>query len=115
MPPSGYNIFQSNQITNFLNSCFSALLKEGEIENRSLRESLEKEIDDINYFLNNDKPLPTVISVLNLTKSFYERVLAGLLNSECENNINLLTANIIKEIEKEILAVHIINRERITA
>tara|TARA_B100000965_G_scaffold243741_2_gene204556 strand:+ start:223 stop:555 length:333 start_codon:yes stop_codon:yes gene_type:complete len=76
MPPSGYNLKQSNHVVGFLESCSQELDRECREFGRSHRDGLAKEISDIERYCEEEELSPATIAVLQLTRAFYVDVQA---------------------------------------
>ncbi len=103
MPPSGYKQTQSRYITSFLNSCFDALLKEADELNLSLEQALVREIENIDFAINENVYTETANNVMLLTRSFYNAILEKIKNNSKVNS----PKSVLSEIEKQILEIDI--------
>jgi len=74
MPPSGYNKIQISALQSFLLSCSQALEEEAIERKETLSEALKRECKSIAGELSKNDLPRFQISVLKLTKAFYEKV-----------------------------------------
>ncbi len=105
MPPSGYNLEQSNSINGFLRSCADALKKEGTEKQLAPIEALDAECGNIKTILLSENEELFARGILNLTYSFYSE----LLNQKPKtyHEFQVMVDNTLKKVKNEILGVHV--------
>lgn len=104
MPPSGYNHPQTLSICTFLNSCSEALSRECSQKQESLHDGLKREIADIDRYCRDTAVTPIQLSVLQLTRAFYQSVLEAVIQgSDYADAVHVVLTNI----KNQVLAIHI--------
>jgi hypothetical protein len=105
MPPSGYTKNQVKFIESFLRSCGAALVEEGKSKSETIGQSLAREIRDIDAYQKAIALSDDQLSVLNLTKEFYEKISGQAPRDEIKFWAAVDSA--ISEIEESVLRIHI--------
>jgi len=104
MPPSGYSKNQSELIVGFLISCSDLLIQEAKEQSISPITALQKEISNIKLCLeNNNSQFQSII--LNLTKLFYEKLLAN--KPKDFQDLKIIRENICNSFSIEISQIHV--------
>jgi hypothetical protein len=106
MPPSGYDRQQSNHITDFLESCSEALLRESKEKGETHCDALVREIADISRYRDGVVKLSlSQDSVLVLTQSFYKLVL--LCGPDTDSTFRVSVKSSLARVQGDVLAIHI--------
>lgn len=105
MPPSGYTTKQTRNIEEFLRSCAEALQVEAQSSGLSLIAGLDKELNDISYYLDENKVSPTQRAALELTAAFYRRLRKKAPGDETAF-VDAVSSS-IRDVGSEILAMKV--------
>lgn len=105
MPPSGYNRTQVNAVRDLLRSCAHDLEREARERDESMLRALQREAEDIRRYLGNGDMEPSQVGILELTRTFYEKVERSLQNSS--SGYWGAVDQALDEIGTEVLEIHI--------
>jgi hypothetical protein len=105
MPPSGYTAPQSKSIINFLDSVSNSLKEEGVSFCLTPSEALQREINNIDVILDSEKFGESENKVLELTRSFYQRILNK--RPLDYQNFDTIRDSLLEETDVQILKIHV--------
>ncbi len=105
MPPSGFSPKQTSDLISFLQSCADALLAECRTKNRTPRQGLRGEIQNIDTALPMLRDRPVASAVLVLTQRFYTTLLDRSV--ETPESFVRATAEELYRMKEEILGIHV--------